>query len=327
MPSSIEWEREPVGSSSSPSSDSSFDDDEVNARVIPHWSKYRDLITGQGYRLDTVRDVKEHYRRHGSGIEKRGIHNYLSGYLDACAGRNDGALCKDPGLPDNLFRATCCKTGMKLMIKAVNRLSREIQNVRYISSPHLRRDPMNHCIPIVNMIDVPADDICFIVMEEWSSHLLPEIPSTLRELLSAIRHCIEHVVFMHRNRIVHLDISLHNFLSDYQGRYACIDYELSRKVDDLIGPGGICPRGTEVPPELERGQASNPYMVDVWALAVLILRACKVAEFYVPELLHLTRPMLHGNPDKRPSAAAVLREFKRVVLSMAEERLGPRSLG
>lgn len=76
--------------------------------------------------------------------------------------------------------------------------------------------------------------------------------------------------------MAHLDISLHNFLTDYRGRCACIDYEHSRRVDDLVSPGTCWPKGTEVPPELERDQACNPYMVDVWALAVLILRACKV---------------------------------------------------
>lgn len=81
---------------------------------------------------------------------------------------------------------------------------------------------------------------------------------------------------MHRNRMVHLDISLHNFLTDYRGRCACIDYELSWRVDGPVSPGTCWPKGTEVPPELERDQACNPYMIDVWALAILILRACKV---------------------------------------------------
>ncbi|KIJ69363.1 hypothetical protein HYDPIDRAFT_80488 [Hydnomerulius pinastri MD-312] len=327
MPSSSEWDRESVGSCSSSDSDSSYDEDEINARVTPDWSKYRYVLERRGYRLDTVRDVKDHYQRHGMGIDKRDTHNYLSGYRRACAGLDDNALCKDPGLPENLFRATYCTTGTKLMVKAVNRLSREIENVRYVSSPHLRRDAMNHCIPIMELIDVPPDGICFIVMEEWSSQLLPEIPSTLREFLSAIHQCIEHIVFMHRHRIVHFDISLHNFLTNYNGRYACIDYELSRKYDELIVPGSIWPRGTEVPPELECGQQHNPYMIDIWALAILILRACKMAEFHVPELLHLTRPMLHDNPDKRPPAIAVLREFKRLVLLMGDERLGPRPPG
>ncbi|KAG9318513.1 hypothetical protein JVU11DRAFT_604 [Chiua virens] len=160
------------------------------------------------------------------------------------------------------------------MVKAVNRLSQEVQNVRYMSSSHLRHDPMNHSI--IDIIDISTDGICFIVMEEWSSHLLPEIPYTLRDFLLGIHQCIEHIVFMHRNRIVHLDISVHNFLTNYRGRYACIDYELSRRVDDLTLPGTHWPKGTEVPPELEGDQACDPYMVDVWALAILILRACKV---------------------------------------------------
>ncbi|KAF8559607.1 kinase-like protein [Imleria badia] len=306
MPSSIDWDSDSVASSSS-----SEDDDYVNARLAPHWSLYRDLILSKGYRLDTVRDVREHYRRHAALTETRLVH-----FAD-----DDTALCKDPGLLENLFRATCYITGIKLMIKAVHQSSKEVQNVRHIASSHLRHDPMNHCIPVLDIIDVPTDGICFIVMEEWSSHLLPEIPSKLRDFLSVIQQCIEHIAFMHRNHMVHLDISLHNFLTDYRGRCACIDYELSRRVHDLAAPRAYWPRGTEVPPELERGQASNPYMIDVWALAILILRACKIANLFIPELLHLTRPMLHYNPDKRPSAAAVLREFKRLVLLMGEERL------
>ncbi|KAG8217531.1 kinase-like protein [Butyriboletus roseoflavus] len=319
MPSSIEWECQSAGSSSSSSSESSLDDDQLNARLSPQWSKYRDLILSKGYRLDTVRDVREHYQRYGVGAETRVPH--LSGYRHTYTTSDDSALCKDPGLPENLFRATCCTTGMKLMVKAVNRLGREVQNVRHMSSSHLRRDPMNHCIPVLDVIDVYIDGICFIVMEEWSSHLLPEIPSKLRDFLGVIHQCIEHITFMHRNCMVHLDISLHNFLADYHGRCACIDYELSRRIDDLVTPGTYWPKGTEVPPELERGQARNLYMVDVWALGILILRACKIANLDIPELLHLTRPMLNHNPDKRPPAAAVLQEFKRLVLLMGEERL------
>lgn len=91
MASSIEWERESVGSSSSSSSDSSLDDDQLNARLSPHWSKYRDLTLSKGYRLDTVRDVREHYRHYGVGAD-------TCGYLRAYTTSDDSALCKDPGL-------------------------------------------------------------------------------------------------------------------------------------------------------------------------------------------------------------------------------------
>lgn len=76
--------------------------------------------------------------------------------------------------------------------------------------------------------------------------------------------------------MAHLDISLHNFLTDYSGRCACIDYEISQRVDDLVPPRAYCQKGAEVPPELEHGQVCDPYIVDVRALAILILKACKV---------------------------------------------------
>lgn len=97
MPSSIERECESTGSSSSSSSDSSLDDDQLNARLSPHWSKYRDLALSKGYRLDTVRDVREHYQRYGVRAETCVPH--LSGYLwHVYTASDDSALCKDPGL-------------------------------------------------------------------------------------------------------------------------------------------------------------------------------------------------------------------------------------
>ena len=83
---------------------------------------------------------------------------------------------------------------------------------------------------------------------------------------------------MHRHRIAHFDISLRNFLTDYNGRHACIDYEISRRIDEPSCPRILCPRATEIPPEAERGRPSNPFMVDVWALGILILKACKVCD-------------------------------------------------
>lgn len=97
---------------------------------------------------------------------------------------------------------------MKVMIKAVHRDSRELDIVRYLSAPAQRRDPMNHCIrelsrqivmqaelrknvAILDLIDTPHDDLCFIVMEEWSRNMFPEAPVTLGYLLVALHHCIE----------------------------------------------------------------------------------------------------------------------------------------
>ena len=83
---------------------------------------------------------------------------------------------------------------------------------------------------------------------------------------------------MHAHHVAHLDVSLRNILTDYKGHYACIDYELSTRFDGIACPRVCTPRGTEIPPELERGECSDPYKVDVYALGILILRAMDVSK-------------------------------------------------
>ncbi|KAG1753458.1 kinase-like domain-containing protein [Suillus lakei] len=298
MASSTEWDLESLASSTS-SSLSSCDEDSVNARVSPDWAKYRCHFECRGYPSCT----------------------YICPAITVPLARSDeDALCKDAGLREGLFRATRCLDGMKVMVKAVHRDSRELDIVRYLSAPAQQRDPMNHCIPILDLIDAPQDDLCFIVMEEWSANIFPEAPVSLGCLMQALHHCIEHIAFMHRHHIAHFDISPRNFLTNYNGRYACIDYELSRRIDEVPCPRILYSRGSEIPPEAERGRPSNPFMIDVWALGVLIFRACELAELDVPELMHLAKPMLHENPDKRPPVAAVLKEFQRIQATMRNVR-------
>ena len=84
---------------------------------------------------------------------------------------------------------------------------------------------------------------------------------------------------MHSHRIAHLDISIRNVLTDFRGHYAYVDFEMSKRYPS--SPDAPPPRvrgyhGTEIPPEIERGEPADPFKVDVWALGVLILRACAV---------------------------------------------------
>ena len=82
---------------------------------------------------------------------------------------------------------------------------------------------------------------------------------------------------MHKHHIAHLDISLTNLLTDYMGHYAYIDFEISRRFESTDPTHLVYNyRGTELPPESGKDTPIDPYKVDVWALAVLILRSCKV---------------------------------------------------
>ena len=83
---------------------------------------------------------------------------------------------------------------------------------------------------------------------------------------------------MHKHHIAHLDISLTNLLTDYMGHYAYIDFETSQRFESTDPTTHLIYnyRGTELPPESGKDAPIDPYKVDVWALAVLILRSCKV---------------------------------------------------
>lgn len=93
---------------------------------------------------------------------------------------------------------------------------------------------------------------------------------------------------MHSHRMAHLDISIRNLLTDYKCHYAYIDFECCRRFDAIPNALVRGCRGTDLPPELERGEWSDPYKADVWSLAILILRSSKVGLFLLLSSVFLT---------------------------------------
>ncbi|KAK1236536.1 hypothetical protein PQX77_000229 [Marasmius sp. AFHP31] len=145
---------------------------------------------------------------------------------------------------------------------------------------------------------------------------------------------------MHSHRIAHLDISLRNLLTDYRGHYAYIDFELSHKFEEPAPRVYANGRrlGTEVPPECNGPVSYDPFkasfdfrhpeillteiQVDVFALGVLILRACKMTGHFAPELLEIVRPMTRDDPEQRPPLMSVLRGYEDMVRRIPVDRLG-----
>ena len=79
---------------------------------------------------------------------------------------------------------------------------------------------------------------------------------------------------MHAHRLAHLDLNVRNAVMDGQ-RYACIDYETSRRFqEDHPRVQGV--RSCDPPPEVGRGECWDPYKADVWASGMLILRVSQV---------------------------------------------------
>lgn len=82
---------------------------------------------------------------------------------------------------------------------------------------------------------------------------------------------------MHAHHMAHLDISIRNLLTDYNSHYAYIDFETCRRFDGVPSPRICGSRGTNLSPELERGEWTDPYKVDIYALGMLILHASAVS--------------------------------------------------
>ncbi|CCM02376.1 uncharacterized protein FIBRA_04471 [Fibroporia radiculosa] len=153
-----------------------------------------------------------------------------------------------------------------------------------------------------------------------------------------MRQHLEHITFMHNYNIAHLDISLHNILTDDESRYACIDFETSRRFSGIGTPRIRAPRAAELPPEVEEGGWSDPYKIDIWASGMLILRAAKVGSRFLnihnesspfkqmtgndfPELSSVVSPMLRDAYEQRPTAKEALASFDAMVCTIRKDRL------
>jgi hypothetical protein len=82
-------------------SDSSFDEDDVNRRMAPIWELYGDLIRSRGFRLETLSDAREYYRR--QSLKSGFLDTAYSEQLSAYEGQAGHTLCHDAGLVRILF--------------------------------------------------------------------------------------------------------------------------------------------------------------------------------------------------------------------------------
>jgi hypothetical protein len=90
----------------SPCSSVATDDDDLDFRVSPEWCRYRALIEGHGYRLETVRDVRAFYQYLAAQQSQElpakyvSVNQAWSGHPSDSEADND--LCKDRGLVSEL---------------------------------------------------------------------------------------------------------------------------------------------------------------------------------------------------------------------------------
>lgn len=61
----------------------------------------------------------------------------------------------------------------------------------YIILVHREGGLMRYPSAVLDLVEVPKDELAFIVMEEWPAPLTTNVPTNLGEYLNFLRCCIE----------------------------------------------------------------------------------------------------------------------------------------
>ncbi|EIW54128.1 kinase-like protein [Trametes versicolor FP-101664 SS1] len=243
-------------------------------------------------------------------------------------------------------------------IKRFRKDSQELHVAQFLTSV---KEESKHTVPVLAVLPDPYDNrLSLMVMPHLRPCNDPEF-GNIGEVIEFIDQMIEGLVFLHRHRVAHRDIALVNIMMDAKplypdgyhpvrlgvsadalydatplprtGRsitYYYIDFGFSVKFPEgspslVVGDIG---RDAEVP-ELSHDIPYDAFPVDIYALGNLFFK--HFAQLYnsMEFLLPLIEQMKRHQPETRPTAAQVLREWKKVRGDLNESlfrwRLGPKS--
>ncbi|KAJ7760953.1 kinase-like domain-containing protein [Mycena metata] len=103
---------------------------------------------------------------------------------------------------------------LKLISKSVHPEEAEI--FEYFSTPELRADPRNHCLPLLDTLSPPDDeDKLIFVMKLMRKYDSPRF-DTFGEVMEFFRQMFEGMQFMHHHRVAHRDGNSNNIMMDGQ---------------------------------------------------------------------------------------------------------------
>ncbi|KAJ3520090.1 hypothetical protein NMY22_g12901 [Coprinellus aureogranulatus] len=243
------------------------------------------------------------------------------------------------------------RDGSKVMLKRVSLDRQELEIVLYTFSSPRSDDIRNCCVPILDVILLPACEThAIIVMPLLYEHVhLPfRRVGELLEMGSQLSKCLD---FLHDHRIAHRDFCYYNVMIDptrllpegfhpfgplmppdgrYEkserfkwrsrwsvrpNRYYVIDFGLSLKFDEREGVLVLGDVGQDrTVPEMSDTVPYDPFPADVYQFGNMLLRIIKdyVPNKGIEKLKLLAKRMTHIDPLSRPTAKEVAEEFDRL---------------
>ncbi|KAI0076137.1 hypothetical protein K474DRAFT_1663403 [Panus rudis PR-1116 ss-1] len=119
------------------------------------------------------------------------------------------------------YHATRERDGTLVSVKLLNKeeYPSEESIISFLSSPALRCNPQNHCVPVYDIIESSLDlDHIILVMPDLTQYDDPPF-STVGEVLEFLRQVFEGLEFMHRNKVAYRSYNSHNLKMDVSPLY------------------------------------------------------------------------------------------------------------
>ncbi|KAJ7076457.1 hypothetical protein B0H15DRAFT_863883 [Mycena belliarum] len=239
----------------------------------------------------------------------------------------------------------CAGDGKRLMLKSVSRKKHpfEVEIGNLFSRTPISEDPRNHCIPILEVLQDPADGDKQIIVMPMMMKFHETVFDTVGEVVDCFRQIFEGIQVMHQMFIAHRDCGVLNLVVDPSQlypegfhpvhmwrnttndgfacfitrtecwpRYYIIDFGLSRRYQPENGPPmeEVILGADKSPPEHRQPGWCNPFPTDIYHLGNLLRTS----------FIHSHESTIRGTGNHKP-----LHFLKPLVADMTQEdpRLRP----
>ncbi|PPQ69753.1 hypothetical protein CVT26_014028 [Gymnopilus dilepis] len=291
------------------------------------WVHLQPFLLARGYKLRSRYDPDW---RPSWGNKKLSIHK---------ADKYEDSLL---GPPNYIIDATRISDGKKVVIKRVETATQEIPIASFLNLPHIRADPRNHTVEVLDILPIPGDDDHAIMVMPML-YFFEALPfRRVGEVEEALVQFVEALEFLHDHNISHNDICYNNMMMDpsrvipkgfhfakthtHNGvnqsfswrerwdvrpvSYFIIDFGISSiwpsKNDAVVK--GKCGQDQSAP-EFLHSRPFNLFRLDIYHLGNVIkglIKACFNNYQGLEIFEDLARSMTLVNPDERPAASEAL---------------------
>ncbi|GBE86772.1 hypothetical protein SCP_1000140 [Sparassis crispa] len=224
--------------------------------------------------------------------------------------------------------------GDLVCLKSVERGGNEIHIAQFLSSSELRSHPINHCVPVIDVLPDPIDAKSAILIMLYLRPFNNPDFGAVGEVVEFMRQTLEGLCFLHSQGVAHRDCAAANIMmdarslypqghhpvrleasrdgifmlsplsrSDHPVRYYFIDFGISSLIPRGESPYVLGRQGRDKElPEMSSEVPYNAFKVDIFILGNLYKKEFLQVYYGLEFLEPLVQAMTVHQPDRRPTA-------------------------